>query len=85
MKNNELGGDSFQKHAHALARIQDLEEEISQHLQRKDTFEQLVTHLLLTVPDAMENPVVLQAISNAEEMDSELRAMVIIMQNTQNY
>ena len=60
MTNNELGGDSFQKHAHALARIQELEEEISQHLQRKDTFEQLVTHLLLTVPDAMENPVVLQ-------------------------
>ena len=48
----------------------------------KGHFEQLVTHLLLTVPDAIENPVVLQAISNAEEVDSELRAMVIIMQNT---
>ena len=67
------GGDSFQQYSCCLARMQQLEEDLALQLQWKETFEQLI---LISVPNPMENEVVLHTISNAEEVERVLTTMV---------
>ena len=76
MADSAQGGESFQQHSCRLARMQQLEEDLALQLQRKETFEQLIAHLLISVPNPMENEVVLHAISNAEEVERALTTMV---------
>ena len=70
------GGESFEKYSAGLSKLHELEEQLEVLQQRQQTFQELLNHLLLTVDDFGDNPVVTSVHQNAATVDEEIHELV---------
>ena len=73
------GGETFNRYIAALKRHGDLEEELENQEHRIVTFVELLSYLMVTVPEPLENGVVQGVIENKDAAEMERDAMVIIL------
>ena len=74
--NPEEGGKSFSEYSEGLHKLCVAQEDLENVEQKKQTFQELLTHLLLTVNDYGDNPVVKNVIENSKKVDEELDELV---------
>jgi len=80
----QLGGVSFSRYSSALKTLQKLKEEMNICSERVASFQQLVEHLMVSVPSPLENEVVKHVLENAATAERERDELVITLISTYN-
>ena len=81
---SDIGGGSYQRYSRALKRLTYLEEELQKLDEKAEMFAELMTHLMLTVEDYMENMVVQGVMENAQNVNDEADMIVSNIRSLQH-
>ena len=66
-----LGGASFARYSQALKRMHELEEALQNKESELETFSELLSYVLVTVPNPLDNVVVQGVINNKANIEKE--------------